>query len=111
LSPIYRSEIIDDKSTRELIRLGITISTPRQTIGDVELTDGEMDTYVMTSGQIAKQRIDDFTSGSGYDKLPDFVKEETIRRIYSKARERAKVDLGIPEKAARARAEKIRARK
>lgn len=103
VSPFYRSTIVNDPSTQEIVRLGIGIQPLRQTLGSVEISDSEFDELQEEAGRLAKQRIDRLVNSPVWEKLSDDKKEDIIRDSFSQARRVAK-RLIIPDLALRERA-------
>jgi len=90
LSPVRRSPVIDDKASREIVRLDIRVGTPRRQLGRIDLTPEEYERYAERAGALARRMVVGFVEAPGYDRLLDPVREQRIKDLFNKARAAAR---------------------
>jgi hypothetical protein len=93
ISPFYTSKEIKDPVSDELLRLGITVSRPSQTVKGVKLEPAQYRRYQQLSGQMAKKTLDALVNSGQWEGLPDLAKERIIRNTFNETRERARQQL------------------
>ncbi len=89
-SPIYVRTITEDKATRELVRLGIKVGSPRRQILRIELTPEQFDRYVALSGMLAKRRVDQMVNSAKWGRTSRLDKEDAINDAFRSARRNAR---------------------
>ena len=86
ISPVYVSQISQDRATRELVRLGISPGSPQRSIAGIKLTNEEYDAYAEQSGATAKTFVDKWVNSPKWNSLPDSIKEKEIKKSFTDAR-------------------------
>lgn len=90
LSPIYASQINEEKINNEIVRLDIQPTKPRKEIRGVELNKDEWRFYQVKAGSLAKDALSKIVDTPQWDSIPDFEKEKIIRDIFRETRDVAR---------------------
>jgi len=93
LSPVRRTSVKRDPSAREIVRLAMTVGSPRRTLSGLELTSTQYSNYVERSGYYAKQKVDLLLRTRKYNAADDEEKENLIRKEFGSARVQARGEL------------------
>jgi hypothetical protein len=83
ISPIYTSLDKKDKTSDEIVRLGINITSPGRKVGPIKLTPELHDELVTLTGRNLKRTLDGVISKPGYEDIPDGIKTEIINNVNS----------------------------
>jgi hypothetical protein len=90
-SPIYTSKATDDVVFNELVRLNITPSTPRRSIGGVKLTSKQYEGLMSEMLSLkTKQKLEQLIKSDGWKKLTDQSKTDYINSIIRKDQKMAR---------------------
>ena len=90
ISRMYISDIKDDPTIDELVRLEAAPSTLKREISKIKLTDEQYREFVMRARQPAKTALDREMSSATWNRQTDGVKRKIIRDIFNFYREEAK---------------------
>lgn len=93
VSPIYTSKDKHDYTISEMNRIRAFPPMPKRTINDHELTPEQYDDYSRISGETAKNMLDKIVMSPGWPKIPDDNKVDLVKRIFTKARAIARIQL------------------
>lgn len=99
VSPIRRSPVNRDKATMEADRLQVQPGSVQRTLDkNIELTSPTYYLAQQMRGQYAKILIDSLVNSGSYDKLDDVTKKDVIEKMFSKAGEITRKQLGVTGK-------------
>lgn len=96
--PITRKEVSQDKVRSEAARIGFSAAdTPKKThigsgtgkLGEVKLTPEERDVFADVGGHMAYNILKPIVESPTWDELPQLVKIQTYRKVFSAAHEAA----------------------
>jgi hypothetical protein len=85
INPIYKSSDKNDKATKELLRLGVYPTMPRNvfTLGKkrIELDKYQYEALLTYGRKQAKKIIDNYVNSNDWDSRPDIDKREIIEKV------------------------------
>ena len=98
-SPIRRSPVNRDKATMEADRLQVQPGSVQRTLDkNLELNSPAYYLAQQMRGQYSKMLVDSLVNSKGYDKLDDVTKKDVMDKMFSKAGEITRKQLGVTGK-------------
>lgn len=89
ISPFFEQRLKHDRTTNELLDLGIYPAPPARKLNGIQLTDQQYDDFSRISGRLLKMQLDISTSQPGFDLLTPYIKAELINTAIDRSRRAA----------------------